>query len=370
MQACKLQAVPTLAGASPRGVCSVKRKVALRRAPTPGCPRKVLCSVADAARSPVAAPGWPAKDPTHFLQIDDLSRSEFDKVLQAAAVLKAKYHQRSTDFRPLEGKSMCMVFAKASMRTRVSFETGFNWLGGSVVCLEGKTVGLGEREEARDIARVLSSYSDLIMARLYAHSGITELAEYSRVPVVNGLTDYNHPCQVMADALTVQEQLGRLEGIKWVYVGDGNNMVQSMLELAAVVPIELHIVSPEGYQSTVSDQDRQKFEAIGSRVYLSSDPYESIKGADVVYTDVWASMGQKEEAETRKKAFQGFQVDEAMMTQAGPQARFMHCLPAERGIEVSDAVIESPQSIVFPQAENRLHAQNAIMLNCLGIDVS
>lgn len=329
--------------------------------------RKLTCK---ASSSSVAAPGWPSKDPTHFLQIDDLSREQFDKVIRNAAVLKSKYHQRDTDFRPLEGKSMCMVFAKASMRTRVSFETGFTWLGGSVVCLEGKTVGLGEREEARDIARVLSSYSDLIMARLYAHSGMTELAQYSRVPVVNGLTDYNHPCQVMADALTVQEQLGRLDGIKWVYVGDGNNMVQSMLELAAVVPIELHLVSPEGYQSTICEEDRTKFEAIGSKVYLSSDPYASIKGADVVYTDVWASMGQKEEAEIRKKAFQGFQVDEAMMAEAGPQARFMHCLPAERGIEVSNAVMESSQSIVFPQAENRLHVQNSIMLHCMGVDVA
>ncbi|GFY95863.1 ornithine carbamoyltransferase [Actinidia rufa] len=237
---------------------------------------------------------------------------------------------------PFKGKTMAMIFAKPSMRTRVSFETGFFLLGGHALYLGPNDIQMGKREETRDIARVLSRYNDIIMARLFAHQDILDLAKYATIPVVNGLTDYNHPCQIMADALTIIEHIGRLEGVKVVYVGDGNNIVHSWLLLAAVIPFHFVCACPKGFEPDEKDY-------------------------------VWASMGQKEEAAYRRQAFQGFQVDKALMDLAGPQAFFMHCLPAERGVEVTDEVIEAPNSIVFPQAENRMHAQNAVMLHVLGL---
>eukprot|EP01024_Parvocaulis_polyphysoides_P042871 TRINITY_DN39141_c0_g1_i1.p2 TRINITY_DN39141_c0_g1~~TRINITY_DN39141_c0_g1_i1.p2 ORF type:complete len:225 (-),score=34.25 TRINITY_DN39141_c0_g1_i1:80-700(-) len=206
------------------------------------------------------------------------------------------------------------------------------------------------------------------MARLFAHSDLLELAEYSKVPVINGLTDYNHPCQIMADVLTIIENKGQIDGLRIAYVGDGNNIVHSWLRLAAVFPIEFVCVCPEGYapdQETVS-----KVQSIGiSKIEIVHDPIEGVRGADVVYTDVWASMGQKEEAEIRKKAFQGFMVDTAMMGRAKQDALFMHCLPAERNVECTNEVIEANSSVVFQQAENRMHAQNGILLFCMGCNI-
>jgi ornithine carbamoyltransferase len=251
------------------------------------------------------------------------------------------------------------------MRTRVSFETGFFKLGGHAVYLDPDSIQIGTREATKDVARVLSSYNDVIMARLFAHSDLLELAEYSGVPVVNGLTDYNHPCQLMADALTIQEHLGRIEGIKFVYVGDGNNMVHSMIELANVIPMEFVCACPEGFEPDAATVAKGKEKGVSS-ITVTHDIEEAIKGADVVYGDVWASMGQKDEAEAREKLFQPFQVTSELMAKAGPQAMYLHCLPAERGREVTDAVIEAPNSFVFPQAENRMHAQNAVMLHVLG----
>ena len=217
----------------------------------------------------------------------------------------------------------------------------------------------------RDIARCLSRYNDLLMARLFAHSDLLELAEHATVPVVNGLTDYNHPCQVLADAMTICEFRGRLEGAKVNFVGDGNNMVHSFLRLATIVPLDFTCACPPGYEPDAATVAAARAAGL-SKISIVNDPVGNIAGADVVYTDVWASMGQKDQAEARKKAFKNFTVSRKVMAAAGPQARFMHCLPAERGVECTDNVVESPASVVFDQAENRMHAQNAIMLHLLG----
>ncbi|GFS46469.1 ornithine carbamoyltransferase [Actinidia rufa] len=283
---------------------------------------------------------------------------------------------------PFKGKTMAMIFAKPSMRTRVSFETGFVLLGGHALYLGPDDIQMGKREETRDVARVLSRYNDIIMARLFAHQDILDLAKYATVPVINGLTDYNHPCQIMADALTIIEHIGQLEGTKVVYVGDGNNIVHSWLSLASVIPFHFVCACPKGFEPDEKTVEKARQTGI-SKIEITSDPKEAVRGADVVYSDVWASMGQKEEAAYRRQAFQGFQamfgiknlvrkkkiekVDTALMELAGPQAHFMHCLPAERGVEVTDEVIEAPNSIVFPQAENRMHVQNAVMLHVLGL---
>nr|VDD23114.1 unnamed protein product [Brassica oleracea] len=264
-----------------------------------------------------------------------------------------------------KGKSMSMIFAKPSMRTRVSFETGFFLLGGHALYLGPDDIQMGKREETRDVARVLCRYNDIIMARVFAHQDILDLANYSSVPVVNGLTDHNHPCQVMADALTIIEHIGQVEGTKVIYIQYGNNMVHSWLELASVIPFHFVCACPKGFEP---DKARVlKAEQAGlSKIEIVNDAKEAVIGADVVCSDVWASMGQMDEAEYRLKAFQGFHVDEALMKLAGPKAYFMHCLPAERGVEVTTGVVEAPYSIVFPQAENRMHAQNAIILHLLG----
>jgi len=212
----------------------------------------------------------------------------------------------------------------------------------------------------------LSRYNDIIMARLFAHSDLLELAKHAHVPVVNGLTDYNHPCQVLADALTILEFRGSLDGAKINFVGDGNNMVHSFLRLASIVPMDFTCACPPGYEPDAATVAMAKAAGL-SKITVVNDPVGNIAGADVVYTDVWASMGQKHEAEARKKAFKNFTVNRKVMAAAGTQARFMHCLPAERGVECSDSVVESPASVVFDQAENRMHAQNAIMLHVLGL---
>lgn len=301
-----------------------------------------------------------------FLHLSDFDKSTLLKILDRAVEVKAQLKSGDRSFLPFKGKTMAMIFAKPSMRTRVSFETGFFLLGGHAIYLGPDTIQMGKREETRDIARVLSRYNDVIMARVFGHQDILDLAKYSTVPVINGLTDYNHPCQVMADALTMIEHIGKLEGTKVVYVGDGNNMVHSWLLLASVVPLHFVCACPKGFEPDKNTVEKARQAGV-SKIEITNDPKEAVKGADVVYSDVWASMGQKEEADYRRQVFQGFQVNEELMNLAGSKAYFMHCLPAERGVEVTDGVIEAPNSIVFPQAENRMHAQNAIMLHVLGL---
>ena len=299
-----------------------------------------------------------------FLHISDFTSQEILDLISFAAELKIKLKNKET-FSPFEGHSLAMIFAKQSARTRVSFETGFNMLGGHAVYLSPDDISIGKREEVKDIARVLSGYNDMIMARLFDHQHIIELAEFSNVPVINGLTDYNHPCQIMADIFTIFENRDNLDDLKIVYVGDGNNIVHSWIHLATRIPLHFTCICPEGFEPDkeaidfISESDRSTFE-------LSHDPINDVVGADIIYTDVWASMGQKDELNDRKKIFAPFQVNSNMLKSTGKKTLFMHCLPAERGREVTDNVIESTNSIVFNQAENRMHMQNAIMVMLAG----
>uniref|UniRef100_A0ACD5YS23 Uncharacterized protein n=1 Tax=Avena sativa TaxID=4498 RepID=A0ACD5YS23_AVESA len=327
--------------------------------------RRGVAVAAVSSPAAVSSLGKDAKQiPKDFLHINDFDKDTIMKILNRAIEVKAKIKSGDRSFQPFKGKSMAMIFAKPSMRTRVSFETGFFLLGGHAIYLGPDDIQMGKREETRDVARVLSGYNDIIMARVFAHQDILDLAKYASVPVINGLTDYNHPCQIMADALTMLEHIGRIENTKVVYVGDGNNIVHSWLLLAAVIPFHFVCACPKGFEPDAKTVEIAR--NAGSKIEITNDPKEAVKGADVVYTDVWASMGQKQEAEKRKELFKGFMVDEALMEMAGPKAFLMHCLPAERGVEVTDGAIEARNSIVFPQAENRMHAQNAIMLHVFG----
>jgi len=318
------------------------------------------------ARSSVrmeTTPSLPANQ-HHFLAVNDLTREELRSMLDLAKKIKPLVLDRSPDYRPFDTRTLAMVFTKPSTRTRVSFESGFYRLGGHALCL-GEEVGIGTRESVADVSRVLASMNDIIMARLFAHEDILGLAEHSSVPVINGLTDFNHPCQIIADALTVEEVLGSIEGKKVVYVGDGNNIVNSWLELACVCPIDFVCACPKGYEPDAGLMKAVAEAGVGTASIIN-DPLEAVKGADVLYADVWASMGQKEEAEARAKIFAPYQVNEALMAATGKaETIFLHCLPAERGKETTDGVMESAQSHVFRQAENRMHAQNAIMVWCL-----
>ncbi len=299
-----------------------------------------------------------------FLHVTDFSQEEITETLDLAVAVKQKLKLRE-DYKPFKGHSLSMIFAKPSARTRLSFETGFSRLGGHAVYLSPNDIEIGKREAVKDIARVVGRYNDMIMARLFDHAQILELAEYAPVPVINGLTDYNHPCQIMADILTIREHRGHLEDLKVVYVGDGNNVVHSWLNLAVRLPFHFVCACPEGF---VPDKDTVKrARAAGrSQIDISHDPGAAVIDADVIYTDVWASMGQKHELEERLKYFQPFQVNDDLMAATGRETFFMHCLPAERGREVTDSVMESAASIVFDQAENRMHAQNAVMLKIAG----
>ncbi|RMG62037.1 MAG: ornithine carbamoyltransferase [Calditrichaeota bacterium] len=299
-----------------------------------------------------------------FLAITDLSREEILQTFELTSVLKEKTRRREAH--PiLAGHTLAMIFAKPSARTRISFETGMFQLGGHALYLSPQDIGIGKREAIKDIARVISRYNDLIMARLFDHAHIEELARFASVPVINGLTDYNHPCQIMADAFTILEQRGRIEDLKIVFIGDGNNVAHSWINFAARIPIHLVICTPPGYEPDEKTVQRAR-EAGLSRIELTHDPREAVQQADVLYTDVWASMGQEQEAEQRKKIFQPYQLNMALVKLAGPDVLVMHCLPAHRGEEITDEVMESEHAIVFDEAENRLHVQKAIMVKLLG----
>ena len=296
----------------------------------------------------------------HFLHISDYKAEELWEIIELAKSVKEKFRNRE-DYPHFRNKSLAMIFAKPSARTRVSFETGFEWMGGHALFLGPNDIGIGKREAIKDISRVFSRYNDMIMARLFEHEHIIELAEHSSIPIVNGLTDYNHPCQIMTDIFTVWEHLENIENIKIVYMGDGNNIVHSWLHLAMRLPLHFICCCPENYkpdEKTVQDA----INAGISTIEISHNPVEAVKDADMIYTDVWASMGQKEEAEAREKIFRPFQVNQKLMDCTGKDTLFMHCLPAERDKEVTDEVVEADYSIVFDQAENRLHIQNAIMI--------
>ena len=295
-----------------------------------------------------------------FLHITDFESNEITETLDLAIEIKTKL-KNNENYKPFKNQSLAMIFAKPSARTRVSFETGFFRLGGHALYLGPKDIGIGKREAVKDISRVLSGYNDMIMARLFDHKHMIELAKYASIPVINGLTDFNHPCQIMADILTVYEKKGNLNNLKIAYVGDGNNIVHSWLNLSLRLPLHFTCVCPQGYEP-----DKKLISLVNksnlSTVEISHDPIKGVHEADVIYTDVWASMGQKEEVEERENIFKNFQVNSNMLESTGKNTFFMHCLPAERGREVTDDVMESSNSIVFDQAENRMHAQNAIMV--------
>jgi len=296
----------------------------------------------------------------HCIKIDDFSKEEILDLFNLASDLKSKYRNKE-EFKPFNNHSLAMIFAKPSARTRVSFETGFSWMGGHAIYLAPQDIGLGKRESAADLAQLFSRYNDMIMARVFNHQDMLDFEKHATVPVINGLTDYNHPCQILADIFTVWEQKkDSFDNLKIVYLGDGNNIVNSWIRLAIVLPFEFVCVCPEGYSP---DADTIKFaNDVGISNVSISHSLDSVHNADVIYTDVWASMGQKEEIDERIKIFSPFQVNSDLVKNAKDDYLFMHCLPAERGREVTDNVIDSENSIVFEQAENRLHMQNAIMV--------
>ena len=298
--------------------------------------------------------------PKHFLHLSDYTNEQIWEILHLAKELKAKFHKKES-YKPFKDQSLAMIFAKPSARTRVSFETGFEWMGGHALFLGPNDIGIGKREAIKDISRLFSRYNDVVMARLFDHDHILELAKYSDIPVINGLTDYNHPCQIMADVMTIWEHRKNLDNLKITYMGDGNNIVHSWLQMATRIPMHFVCCSPSGFEP---DQKTVKMiEDSGISTYeLSHNPTDAVEGADVIYTDVWASMGQKDEAAERQKIFSDYQVNDSLMDKTGKDTLFMHCLPAERGREVTDSVMESEFSIVFDEAENRMHAQNAIMV--------
>ena len=298
-----------------------------------------------------------------FLHINDYSKDEFWSFIDKASWIKNKIKEDSS-YKPFHHKTLAMIFAKPSARTRVSFEVGFFKLGGHALFLGPNDIGIGKRESVADIARVMSRFNDMIMARLFDHEHILELSEFASVPVVNGLTNHNHPCQIMADIFTVYEHRKSLDDLKVVYVGDGNNIVHSWMELSMVIPFNLTIACPEGFLPDPKLTEKARSAGL-SEIEIFHNPFDAVKNADVIYTDVWASMGQKEEAEERRRKFKDFQVNKKLMDSTGKNTYFMHCLPAERGIEVTDEVCDSDYSIIFDEAENRMHAQNAIMLSLM-----
>ena len=284
-----------------------------------------------------------------FLHISDFSSDELLDLMKLAKDLKQKFRNRE-DYKVFHNKTLAMIFAKPSARTRISFETGFEWMGGHALFLGPNDIGIGKREAIKDIGRLLSRYNDLIMARLFDHNHILELSSSANIPVINGLTDYNHPCQIMSDFFTIWENKGSLEDLKICYMGDGNNIVNSWLQLTQKFPINFVCACPAGYEPDKSTLD-MSIDAGLSKITITNDPFDSIQNSDVIYTDVWASMGQKDEAEIREKVFKPFQVNKSIMSEAGKNAVFMHCLPAERDREVTDEVMEAEYSIVFEQAE-------------------
>ena len=293
-----------------------------------------------------------------FLDLSSLSTSELDGLLRLAARLKSEL-KAGLEHPYLRGKTLAMIFQKPSLRTRITFETGMGQLGGHAIYLAPQDIGIGERESVKDVARNLSRWVDLIMIRTFSHSTCVELAREATAPVINGLTDLLHPCQLLADLQTLRERRGDLRKLKIAFIGDGFNLAQSWIEAATILHLELRVACPAGYEPDKSFVARIQREPA---CILTHDPVEAVTGADAVYTDTWTSMGQETEAAKRKRDFKAFQVNDALMKHARPDAAVMHCLPAHRGEEITDAVIDGPNSVVLEQAENRLHAQKAVML--------
>ncbi|HEY4667940.1 MAG TPA: ornithine carbamoyltransferase [Anaerolineales bacterium] len=302
----------------------------------------------------------------HFLSLADHSGQELQTLLDLARQLKSEWKEGGNSPK-LQAKVLAMVFQKPSLRTRVSFDMAMRHLGGDALYLSPAEIGLGKREAIKDVSRVLSGYVDCIMARVFEHRHVLELAQHARVPVINGLSDFSHPCQALADGLTILEQFGRLGGLNLTFVGDGNNVAVSLLFLAARMGMNFTIAGPEGYElaGQVVETGRQMAAESGGAVRILRDPREAVAGAQVIYTDTWVSMGQEEDSARREAAFRPYQVNSELVALADRSAVVLHCLPAHRGQEITDEVADGPQSLIFPQAENRLHAQKAILVSLL-----
>ena len=294
--------------------------------------------------------------------LNDLTKEEIEEILKTSELLKLQLF-RGQEHPLLKGKTLAMIFEKASTRTRVSFEVGMWQLGGSALYLSASDLQLGRGETIADTAQVLSRYVNGIMARVFAHQTILDLVQYSRVPVVNGLSDFSHPCQGLADLFTIYEKKGRLSGLKLAYVGDGNNVAHSLLYGCSKVGMDIVLGCPKGYEpdASVVSQAKKESKSNGSQVKITSDPKEAIKGADIIYTDVWTSMGKEKERDERVRILKPYQVNPALVKGAKEDYIFMHCLPAHRGEEVTNEVADSKNSVIFDQAENRMHTQKALL---------
>ena len=304
----------------------------------------------------------------HFLAISDFSAQEIQAILDLAVRLKKEYFAGGNP--PLlKGKVLGMIFQKPSLRTRVSFDMAMRHLGGDALYLSPQEIGLGKRESIADIARVMSGYVHGMMARVFEHEHVIELARWSSVPVINGLSDYNHPCQAMADALTIQEKFGKTKGLNVTFLGDGNNVAVSLMHICTRLGWNFTIASPEGFDlKTQAIENAKRLAAeSGSRLVFQRDPHQAVRDADVVYTDTWTSMGQEEETAKREKVFPPYQVNAGLVGEAKKDVIVMHCLPAHRGQELTDEVADGPHSMIFPQAHNRLHAQKAILAWLFGV---
>ena len=298
----------------------------------------------------------------HFITLDDITTEEFQRILELAIAIKGELKQGKLSAQ-LAGKVMGMIFEKQSLRTRVSFETGMFQLGGHAISL-GNEIGFGKREVTKDIAQVLSSMVDIIMLRAFEHKSAEDLVKYSTCPVINGLTDQAHPCQALSDMMTIYEIFGQLQGIKLAWVGDANNVAVSLLRAAAKLGLKMSIAAPAGFQFDSAAVERLigPSPVSGFELDLTDSPTKAVRDAHVIYTDVWVSMGQESEEAERKRIFTSYQVNEALLSRARSEVIFLHCLPARRGLEVTDGVIDSPQSRVILQAENRLHAQKGLLV--------
>jgi ornithine carbamoyltransferase len=305
----------------------------------------------------------------HFLSAADLTRDQAEALLQRAQDLKAELRAGGHADQPLRGKTLALVFEKPSLRTRVAFEAGMTQLGGHGSYLSANDIDMGGRESVPDVARNLSRWVQVIAARVFRHATVEELARHSSVPVINALCDREHPCQALADMLTLKERFGRLQGLRLAYVGDGNNVCHSLMLLGATLGVNVGVACPPDYRPDpeITQQAERLAAETDATITISSAPGEIVGGADAVYTDVWASMGQEHEAARRRPVFQPYQLNAALMDQASARALVMHCLPAHRGEEVTAEVIDGPNSVVFDQAENRLHVQKALILTLLGL---
>jgi ornithine carbamoyltransferase len=302
-----------------------------------------------------------------FIAISDFSSLEIQDMLDLAVRLKKEWMAGGNP--PLfKGKVLGMIFQKPSLRTRVSFDMAMRHLGGDALYLSPNEIGLGQRESIADVSRVLSGYVDAIMARVFAHEHVLELAKWSDIPVINALSDYNHPCQGMGDALTIQEKFGSLKGLNVTFIGDGNNVAVSLMHVCAKLGANFTLASPEGYDLKPKSVNiaKQIVAETGSKLRSVRDPHEAVRDAHVIYTDTWTSMGQEEETKKREQVFPPYQVNTKLVSEARPDVIVMHCLPAHRGQEITDEVADGPHSVLFPQAHNRLHAQKAILAKCLG----